>query len=307
MTQKMSAAGIAAAAAKTDATGQVRYRTVVVEGVEVFYREAGPGEAPVLLLLHGFPTSTQMFRDLMPRLADRYRVIAPDYPGFGHSAMPDRARFAYTFEDLARIIERFTEAIGIQRYALYVMDYGAPIGYRMALAHPERITALIVQNGNAYEEGLGDFWAPLRQYWLDPSQQNRDALRVLLKPESTRWQYANGVADTSLLNPDTWTLDQTGLDRPGNDEIQLDLFYDYRTNVPLYPQFQAYFREHQPPALIVWGKNDLIFLAEGATPYKRDLPKAEIHLIDTGHFALETHGVEIARLIRDFMARDGER
>ena len=244
-----------------------------------------------------------MFRDLIPRLAGRYRVIAPDYPGFGQSAAPERARFAYTFENLAQVIGRFTEAIGLERYGLYVMDYGAPVGYRLALAHPERVTALVVQNGNAYEEGLGDFWAPLRKYWQEPTEQNRDALRVFFTPESTRWQYTNGVADTSLLSPDAWTLDQVGLDRPGNDEIQLDLFYDYRTNVPLYPRFQEYFRQHQPPALVVWGKNDVIFQAEGAMPYRRDLPKAEIHFLDTGHFALETHGSEIARLIRDFLDR----
>ncbi|HWR54497.1 MAG TPA: alpha/beta hydrolase [Bryobacteraceae bacterium] len=307
MTHNVLATGIATAALKNDSTPQIHYRTVLVEGVEVFYREAGRVDAPALLLLHGFPTSSHMFRELIPRLADHYRVVAPDYPGFGHSAMPDRARFAYTFESLARTIARFTEAIGLERYGLYVMDYGAPVGYRLALAHPERVTALIVQNGNAYEEGLGEFWTPIKKYWNTPSPANRDALRVLLKPESTRWQYTNGVADTSLLNPDAWTIDQIGLDRPGNDEIQLDLFYDYRTNLPLYPQFQAYFREHQPPALVVWGKNDLIFLAEGAMPYRRDLPKAEVHLFDTGHFALETHGSEITQLIQGFLARGGER
>jgi pimeloyl-ACP methyl ester carboxylesterase len=248
-----------------------------------------------------------MFRELMPRLAQRYRVIAPDYPGFGYSAAPDRATFAYTFENLANVIDRFSQAIGLEEYGLYVMDYGAPVGYRLALAHPDRVTALIVQNGNAYEEGLGDFWQPIRKYWQHPTSHNRDALRVFLNPDSTRWQYTNGVADTSLLSPDTWTLDQAGLDRAGNDEIQLDLFFDYRTNLPLYPRFQRYFREHQPPALVIWGRNDAIFLAEGATPYRRDLPKAEIHLLDTGHFALETHSDEIASLIQDFLARLGER
>jgi pimeloyl-ACP methyl ester carboxylesterase len=248
-----------------------------------------------------------MFRELIPRLADRYRVIAPDYPGFGYSAVPDRAAFAYTFENMAQVIDRFTQAIGLDRYGLYVMDYGAPVGYRLALAHPDRVTSLIVQNGNAYEEGLGEFWAPVKKYWQDPTKQNRDALRALLKPESTRWQYTNGVADTSLLSPDTWSLDQAGLDRAGNDEIQLDLFYDYRSNVPLYPRFQQYFRDYQPPALVIWGKNDAIFLADGATPYRRDLPKAEIHLLDTGHFALETHSYQIACLIQDFLARHGER
>lgn len=304
MAQNTINEGLGAAAVKADFGPQVHYRTLIVDGVEVFYREAGPRDAPALLLLHGFPTSSRMYRELIPRLADRYRVVAPDYPGFGRSAMPDRAQFAYTFENLARLVGRFTEEIGLDRYGLYVMDYGAPVGFRLALSHPERVTALIVQNGNAYEEGLGEFWGPLRQYWRDPSQQNRDALRVLLRPEATRWQYTNGVEDTSLLDPEAWSLDQLGLDRPGNDEIQLDLFYDYRTNLPLYPQFQAYFREHQPPALILWGNNDEIFLAEGAAPYKRDLPNAEVHLFDTGHFALETHGAEIACLIRDFMERN---
>lgn len=304
MAQNTINEGLGAAAVKADFGPQVHYRTLIVDGVEVFYREAGPRDAPALLLLHGFPTSSRMYRELIPRLADRFRVVAPDYPGFGRSAMPDRAQFAYTFENLARLVGRFTEEIGLDRYGLYVMDYGAPVGFRLALSHPERVTALIVQNGNAYEEGLGEFWGPLRQYWRDPSQQNRDALRVLLRPEATRWQYTNGVEDTSLLDPEAWSLDQLGLDRPGNDEIQLDLFYDYRTNLPLYPQFQAYFREHQPPALILWGNNDEIFLAEGAAPYKRDLPNAEVHLFDTGHFALETHGAEIARLIRDFMERN---
>lgn len=282
---------------------ETRHRTVQVDGIDLFYREAGPPDAPALLLLHGFPTSSRMFRNLIPQLADRYRAVAPDYPGFGHSAMPERSRFAYTFENLARVIDRFTQAVGLERYGLYVMDYGAPIGYRLALAHPGRVTALIVQNGNAYEEGLRDFWLPLKRYWHDPSPQNREALRVLLTPESTRWQYTNGVADATLLNPDTWTLDQLGLDRPGNDELQLDLFLDYGTNLALYPRFQEYFRDHQPPTLVVWGRNDDIFPAEGAAPYRRDLPDAEIHLLDTGHFALETHGAEIARLIRDFLAR----
>jgi pimeloyl-ACP methyl ester carboxylesterase len=305
--QSMPVSGFAPGAAATASGARVHYRTIPVDGLDVFYRETGPDHAPALLLLHGFPTSSHMFRELIPRLADRYRVIAPDYPGFGCSAAPDRAAFTYTFENLAQVIDRFTQAIGLDRYALYVMDYGAPLGYRLALAHPERVMALIVQNGNSYEEGLGEFWAPIKKYWNDPSRQNRDALRVLLKPESTRWQYTNGVTDTSLLSPDTWTLDQAGLDRPGNDEIQLDLFYDYRTNLPLYPHFQQYFRDYQPPTLVIWGKNDAIFPAEGAMPYRRDLPNAEIHLLDTGHFALETHGYEIACLIREFLARLGER
>ncbi|MDX2151741.1 MAG: alpha/beta hydrolase [Bryobacteraceae bacterium] len=300
-------AGLTAAAPKPEADVQPRYRTITVDGTDIFYREAGPKSAPAILLLHGFPTSSQMFRELIPRLASRYRVIAPDYPGYGKSAMPDREKFSYTFENLARVVDKFTQSIGLSRYALYVMDYGAPVGYRLALAHPERVTALIVQNGNAYEEGLREFWNPIKKYWEEPNQQNRNALRGLLKLDATKWQYTNGVSDVTLLNPDAWTLDQAGLDRPGNDEIQLDLFFDYRTNVPLYPQFQAYFRKHQPPTLIVWGKNDAIFPAEGATPYLRDLPKAELHLLDTGHFALETHGAEIARLMEAFLARHGKR
>ncbi|MGH9632472.1 MAG: alpha/beta fold hydrolase [Bryobacteraceae bacterium] len=305
--QSLPVPGLASDATATTSVARVHYRTIQVDGVDVFYREAGPDHAPALLLLHGFPTSSHMFRELIPRLADRYRVIAPDYPGFGYSAVPDRGAFAYTFENMALVIDRFTQAIGLDRYGLYVMDYGAPVGYRLALAHPDRVTSLIVQNGNAYEEGLGEFWAPVKKYWQDRTKQNRDALRALLKPESTRWQYTNGVADTSLLSPDTWSLDQAGLDRAGNDEIQLDLFYDYRSNVPLYPRFQQYFRDYQPPALVIWGKNDAIFLADGATPYRRDLPKAEIHLLDTGHFALETHSYQIGCLIQDFLARHGER
>jgi pimeloyl-ACP methyl ester carboxylesterase len=284
---------------------QIHYKNVDVDGLSIFYREAGSPAAPALLLLHGFPTSSHMFRDLMPRLADRYHLIAPDYPGFGFSSTPGREEFSYTFENLARIVEHFASALHLDNYSLYVMDYGAPVGYRLALLHPERIQALIVQNGNAYEEGLTEFWIPLKKVWEEPTEANREALRQFVKPEATRWQYLNGVSDPSLVSPDAWTLDQLGLDRPGNAEIQLDLFYDYRTNVPLYPEFQAFFRKYQPPTLVAWGKNDAIFPAEGATPYQRDLPKAEIHLLDTGHFALETHGQEIAHLIREFLNRHG--
>jgi pimeloyl-ACP methyl ester carboxylesterase len=276
---------------------QTHHRTAEVDGLEIFYREAGRPDAPVILLLHGFPSSSSMFRNLIPQLATRYRVVAPDFPGFGHSSMPSRSEFAYTFESLAAVMDRFTQILGLSRYSLYVMDYGAPVGYRLALAHPERVTSLIVQNGNAYDDGLRDFWFPIKKYWSEPTPENRNALRALLRPEATKWQYNDGVTDPSLLDPNAWIVDQAGLDRPGNDEIQLDLFYDYRTNVPLYPDFQAFFRAKQPPALIVWGKNDTIFPAEGATPYLRDLPNAELHLLDTGHFALETHGAEIAQLI----------
>lgn len=284
-------------------TVQVHYRTTTIDGVKVFYREAGPAGAPVLLLLHGFPTSSQMFRDLIPRLADRYHVIAPDYPGYGYSDMPDRAAFSYTFANYADVVDQFMSRLGLDRYALYVMDYGAPVGYRLALKHPERVTAIIVQNGNAYDEGLTAFWDPIKTYWASGASKDREALRWLTSLKATSWQYTNGVKDASLLDPDAWTVDQARLDRPGNQEIQLDLLYDYRTNVPLYPQFQAYFRDRRPPMLIVWGRNDEIFPPAGAVPYARDLPNVETHLLDTGHFALETHGPEIAMRIRDFLHR----
>ncbi|MEO8523740.1 MAG: alpha/beta hydrolase [Caldimonas sp.] len=282
---------------------RVRYQKVRVDGVEVFYREAGPKNAPVLLLLHGFPTSSQMFRDLIPRLADRYHVIAPDYPGYGYSDMPDRTKFSYTFANYTDVVDKFTGAIGIDRYALYVMDYGAPIGYRLAVKHPERVTGFIVQNGNAYDEGLLAFWDPIKAYWTTGASAERENLRWLTKLKATNWQYTNGARDLTLVDPDAWTVDQALMERPGNAEIQLDLLYDYRTNVPLYPQFQAYFREHQPPMLIVWGKNDDIFPAAGAVPYARDLPKVETHMLDAGHFALETNGEEIASDIRAFMEK----
>jgi len=279
------------------------YRTAKVDGVDVFYREAGSARAPVVVLLHGFPTSSRMFRNLIPALAGRYRVIAPDYPGFGHSGAPDRARFEYTFARFARLIDRLLTQLGARRYALYVQDYGAPVGYRLALAHPERVSALIIQNGNAYEEGLREFWKPLKAYWADDSAQNRAALRAGLTLAATKAQYVDGVRDPSRVEPDNWVHDQALLDRPGVDEIMLDLFKDYGSNVALYPQFQAFFRSRRPPTLLVWGKNDVIFPAEGARPYLRDLPDAELHLLDTGHFALEDKGPEIAALMLVFLER----
>lgn len=294
---------LAAASAAEAVEAQVRYRSASIDGVEIAYREAGRVDAPVILLLHGFPTSSHMFRTLIPALSDRYRVIAPDYPGFGQSAAPKRSEFKYTFDAIAKLVDGLTEKLGVSRYALYVMDYGAPVGFRLAASHPDRVTALIVQNGNAYTEGLQKFWEPIQKYWASGNKADREALRWLTSLKATKWQYTHGVPDASLVSPDTWTHDQALLDRSGNQEIQLDLFYDYRTNVPLYPAWQDYFRTHKPATLVIWGKNDEIFVAAGATPYKRDLPDAEIHLLDAGHFALETNGPEMARLIRDFLER----
>src|SRR5688572_31865195 len=279
----------------------VHYRTASIEGVNVFYREAGPADAPAIVLLHGFPSSSNMFRNLIPALADRYRVIAPDYPGFGHSDVPDRGQFRYSFARFADITDALLTRLGVSRYALYVMDYGAPVGYRLALKHPERVAALVIQNGNAYEEGLKEFWKPIKAYWASGSKVHREALRAGLTPAATKSQYVDGVRDTSRIAPDNWVHDQALLDRPGIDEIMLDLFKDYATNVTLYPRFQNFFRTRQPPTLIVWGKNDAIFPAEGAHPYLRDLPAAEFHLLDTGHFALEDKGDEIAQLMLDFL------
>jgi pimeloyl-ACP methyl ester carboxylesterase len=274
-----------------------------IDGVRVFYREAGPEDGPVVLLLHGFPSSSRMFRDLIPALADRYHVIAPDYPGFGHSAAPRREAFEYSFANYARLIERLTEQLGAERYAIYVNDYGAPVGFRLALAHPDRITAMVIQNGNAYEEGLSPFWAPIQRYWREPTPANRAALRAGLTPDATRTQYIDGVREPMRIDPDNWLVDQALLDRPGVDEIMLDLFYDYRTNVELYPRFQAFFRERRPPTLIVWGEHDVIFPAAGARAYLRDLPHAEMHLLDSGHFALEDKRQEITNLMRVFLDR----
>jgi len=282
----------------------VHFKTARINDLDIFYRDAGPQDAPAILLLHGFPTSSNMFRNLIPRLAGSFRVIAPDYPGFGQSSMPDHKSYAYTFENYAGIVDKLAEQLGVSKYSLYLMDYGAPVGYRLALRHPERVQALIVQNGNAYEEGLREFWDPIRKYWNDATPENRAALHFLVDAKSTRWQYENGVTDPTLLDPTTWALDQIGLDRPGNRDIQLDLFYDYRTNVPLYPEFQNFFRKNQPPTLIVWGRNDFIFPPEGAAPYSRDLKNVETHLLNTGHFALETHGEEIASRIETFLSNN---
>lgn len=279
------------------------YRTAKAEDVSVFYREAGPADAPVVLLLHGFPTSSHMFRNLIPLLADRYRVIAPDYPGFGGSDAPDHREFAYTFAHYADLVDGLLSQLGANCYAMYVMDYGAPVGYRLALKRPERVSALVVQNGNAYEEGLKEFWDPIKAYWREDTPERRNALAFLVAPETTKFQYVDGVADVSRIDPDNWLHDQVLLDRPGNKDIQLDLFRDYGTNVPLYPQFQAFFRERKPPTLIVWGRNDTIFPADGAHPYLRDLPDAELHLLDTGHFALEDKLDVMAPMIRDFLDR----
>jgi len=281
----------------------VTYRNVDVDGIGVFYREAGPKDAPTILLLHGFPTAGHMFRDLIPQLADRFRIVAPDLPGFGKSDMPAPGIFTYTFENIANVIDRFTEIIGLPRFAMYVFDYGAPVGFRLAVRHPDRINAIISQNGNAYEEGLSDGWTPIRAYWQEPSLANREALRSFLAPDTTRWQYMHGVPDVTAVSPDGYSLDNFYLARPGADEVQLDLFGDYKSNVALYPTFQEYFRKHKPRFLAAWGKNDPFFLPAGAEAFRRDIPGAQVHFFDTGHFALETHATEIAGLIRDFLAR----
>jgi pimeloyl-ACP methyl ester carboxylesterase len=279
------------------------YHTITINGLNVFYREAGTPGAPAVLLLHGFPTSSHMFRGLIPHLAGPYHVVAPDLPGFGFSEAPPREQFRYSFENLAQTIGAFTEAVGLHRFALYIFDYGAPVGLRLALAHPERITAIISQNGNAYEEGLSEGWNPIQQYWKEPTPQHRAALKSFLAPEATKWQYTHGVADASRVAPESYTLDAALLARPGNEEIQLDLFLDYASNVALYPTFQAYFRTKQPPVLAVWGRNDPFFLPAGAEAFRRDTPHAEVHLFDTGHFALETHARAIGATILEFLTK----
>ncbi len=312
-------------ASESSETGnKTMHKTVTIEGLEIFYREAGKPSAPTIVLLHGFPTSSHMFRNLIPALSDKYHIVAPDYPGYGNSSMPKVDEFKYTFDHMAVIVEKLIEKLQLKRYSLYVMDYGAPVGFRIASAHPERIEALIVQNGNAYDEGLdNNFWEPIKEYWKDrnvvnkgldndwwknvkaaykqPAMANEDALGFLLTAGATQWQYTTGVRNKELISPDNWHVDQRLLDRPGNQEIQLQMFYDYGSNPPLYPKWQAYFRKHQPPTLIVWGKNDQIFPAAGAYPYKRDLKNLEFHLLDTGHFALEEDGDIIASYIREFL------
>ncbi len=285
-------------------TNAVRHATVEVDGLDIFYREAGDPANPAVLLLHGFPTSSQMFRNLIPELAADYYVLAPDYPGYGRSAMPAHDDYDYTFANLATVVEGFLETKNVEEFAVYLMDYGAPVGYRVFANDPTRVSAFIIQNGNAYDEGLQEFWDPIRELWANNGTEERDALRPFLEVDATEWQYTHGQPDPSLISPDAWITDQYYLDRPGNQEIQLDLFYDYRTNVALYAEWQALFREHQPPTLIAWGKNDVIFPEAGAHPYLRDLENVEFHILDGGHFVLESHGTFIAAEIRDFLERE---
>jgi pimeloyl-ACP methyl ester carboxylesterase len=280
---------------------QTSIRRVNADGVTIFYREAGPANAPAVLLLHGFPTSSFQFRELITRLADRYRVIAPDYPGFGFTDVPEQRNYKYSFDALANTMLAFTDALQLKQYALYVFDYGAPVGFRLAMTHPERVTAIVSQNGNAYEDGLGDAWGPIRKYWAEPTAENREVIRKnILTLEGTRWQYTHGVIDPESVPPESYTLDTALLERPGNKDIQLDLFLDYATNVKLYPKFQEYFRKSKPPLLAIWGKNDPFFIAPGAEAFRRDLPNAKVQFLDTGHFAIETHVVEIAAAIKEF-------
>lgn len=282
----------------------INYRTIEIEGVEIFYREAGDPTAPTLLLLHGFPTSSHMFRNLIGDLADEFHLVAPDYPGFGNSEQPSMESFEYTFDNLADLMDAFTQELGLDHYSIYLMDYGAPVGFRLATAHPERVDSLIVQNGNAYDEGLREFWDPIKTYWNERTDANAAPLTNFITPAGVEWQYTHGVRDPSVISPDNWNVDLRHLTRPGNPSIQLQLFYDYGTNPGHYPAWQAYFRQHQPPTLIVWGQNDTIFPAEGAHPYKRDLNNVEFHLLDTGHFALEEDGNAIADYIRNFLRRE---
>jgi pimeloyl-ACP methyl ester carboxylesterase len=275
---------------------------IEADGVQVFYRAAGEANAPVILLLHGFPTSSFMFRELIPRLANDYRVIAPDLPGFGFTEVPPERKYLYSFDQLALTIEAFTRALKLDRYAIYVFDYGAPTGFRLAMRHPDRVTAIVSQNGNAYEEGLGDAWGPIRQYWASPTAENREVLRKnILTLEGTRWQYTHGVMNPESVPPESYTLDAALLERPGNQDIQLDLFLDYASNVKLYPKFQEYFRKSRPPLLAIWGRNDPFFIPAGAEAFRKDLPNAKVELLDTGHFAIETHAAEIATAMKAFL------
>lgn len=298
-----AAASLAGGAQAAPADSTIHYREEQVGNVKVFYREAGNPTSPTVLLLHGFAASSFMFRELLPALADRYHVIAPDLPAFGFTQAPPRGEYAYTFAQLAETIGRFTEQLELDKYALMVHDYGAPVGWRLAIAHPERVSALISQNGNAYEEGLGESWAPIQKYWKEPTQQNREALHDFPTPESIKWQYLEGVADKSSVSPDGYTLEGLHISQPGNADIQLDLVLDYASNVAMYPAFQAYFRQYQPPLLAVWGKHDPFFLPAGATAWKRDLPQADVRFFDTGHFALETHAKDIIPVIREFLGK----
>jgi len=281
------------------------HKTVEIDGFDIFYREAGPKDATIILLLHGFPTSSHMFRNLIPALSDKFHLVAPDYPGFGHSGMPARDKFAYTFDNYANLVDQLLDRLGVKNFVPYVFDYGAPVGFRLFNKYPERVAAIISQNGNAYNEGIAGFWDPIKAYWETGAEKEREAIRWLTTIKATKWQYENGVPNERLqfLSPDGWQHDQSLMDREGNAEIQLDLFYDYRTNIPLYPRWQEAFRQYKPPMLVAWGKNDEIFVAPGAESFKRDLPDAEIHLLDTGHFALETHGGDIVALIKNFLAK----
>lgn len=284
---------------------QVRYKTIKIEDQDIFYRETGSSDKPAILLLHGFPSSSHMFRNLLIALGDKYHLVAPDYPGFGNSSMPSTKAFEYSFDHLANVIDQFTSAIHLNKFSLYMMDYGAPVGFRIATKHPERIQALLIQNGNAYVEGLSPFWDGMRAYWKEPKKEtNINFIKSLLTLEGTKSQYVGGVRDASAISPDNWIVDQRGLDRPGNQEIQLELFYSYRTNPPLYPEWQAYLRKYQPPTLITWGKNDAIFPDSGAYPFERDLKNAELHILDTGHFALEEDGSLICTLIDQFFTKN---
>lgn len=311
-TAKSSASGLRSsksfegAAVSEFSVPRTSVQKVEADGVRMFYRAAGDTEAPVVLLLHGFPASSFMFRELIPRLADQYRVIAPDLPGFGFTEVPAERQYVYSFDGLASTVEAFTAALKIDRYAIYVFDYGAPTGFRLAMARPERVTAIVSQNGNAYEEGLGDAWGPIRKYWATPSAENREVLRQnILTLEGTRWQYTHGVSDPDRVSPESYTLDAALLERPGNRDIQLDLFLDYASNVKLYPKFQEYFRKSKPPLLAIWGKNDPFFIPAGAEAFRKDLPSAKVRFLDTGHFALETHVVEIAAAMKEFLAANG--